>query len=132
MRYRAFTMAAVLLCVAGTESHDTNTRFIVPRNGVLLYQEGRSQYVYAQWYIARHPDNRSYVASCRGACHWTAGPDSMAGESHEAIMPRQPVKVEIDGAGEALFELRVYGAGGKLRESAEARIRVCGSEDTPC
>lgn len=131
MRIRVVALSLALLCTAATDSHEPTTRFLLPRNGVLLYQEGRSQYVHAQWYISRHKDNRSYVVSCRGACHWTAGPDSMEGESHEAIMPRQPVRVEIDGAGEALFTLSVFGAGGKLRETAEARLRVCGGEP-PC
>jgi hypothetical protein len=47
-------------------------------------------------------------------------------------MPRQPVNVALDAPGEAIFTLSVFGAGGKLRETAETRIKVCGGEETPC
>jgi hypothetical protein len=133
MHHRALHIAVILILTIGTETHDTKTRFLLPRaNGIVLWSPYNSPVVSAQWYIARHADNRAYVVTCRGACHWTAGPDSMDGDRHEAIMPRQPVKVALDAPGEALFTLSVFGPGGKLRETAEARIKVCGGDETPC
>lgn len=133
MHRRRVVLALVLLCVALTEP--PKTRFLLPRaNGLVLRSPGSEPIVSVQWYIARHPDNRAYVVSCRGACHWTAGPDSMDGEQHEAILPREPVKVALDGYGVAEFTLSVYAAGGKLREQATTTIRVCGDPDgeQPC
>ena len=133
MRRRRLVLALTLLCVALTE--EPKTRFILPRaNGIVLRSPGAEPVVGVQWYIARHPYNRAYVVSCRGACHWTAGPDSMEGEHHEAIMPRQPINVALDGYGVAEFSLYVYAAGGRLREQATTTIRVCGDPDgeMPC
>jgi hypothetical protein len=125
--------AILFLVLLGVALTDTpKTRFLQPRATVLLWSPNRSLILPVQWYISRHPDNRAYAVTCRGACYWSAGPDSMEGENHEAIMPRQPTKVEIDQPGVAVFSLFVYGAGGKVREMVEHRIKVCGSEDTPC
>jgi hypothetical protein len=131
---RAVSMAVLLLFVAATETHDGQLRFLQPKQQIVMRSPQQELVLYAQWYIPRHPDNRSYVASCRGACHWTAGPDSMEGEHHEAIMPRQPVKVAIDGYGIAEFTLSVFGPGGKLRESVTHEVKVCGNPDSevPC
>jgi hypothetical protein len=127
---RAFILGAALLCVALTEP--PKTRFITPRPRVVMRSPMQELYVPVQWYISRHPDNRAYVVTCRGACYWTAGPDSMDGDAHEAILPWKPVNVALDGYGVATFTLQVYGAGGKLRERAETEVRVCGSDEIPC
>ena len=122
--------AILFLVLCGVALTDTpKTKFLQPRGTVMLYTPGREHYLPVQWYIARHPDNRAYTVTCRGACYWSAGPDSMEGEQHEAIMPRQPVRVEIDSPGMAVFSLFVYGAGGKVREMVEHRVKVCGGED---
>jgi hypothetical protein len=44
-------------------------------------------------------------------------------------MPRQPVRVELDAPGVATFTLSVYGASGKLRETVQQAVKVCGGED---
>lgn len=129
MRGRAYLLALALLGVAATETHDdARTRFLIPSRDTIVL---RPTTISVQWYITRHKDNRAYVVTCRGACHWTAGPEDMDGEDDAAIMPMRPVLVTLDRPGLALLSLAVYGPGGKLRETAERRITVCGS-DEPC
>ncbi len=124
-KYAILFLALIAVAITDTPK----TKFLQPRATILLWQEGRTLFLPVQWYIARHPDNRAYSVTCRGACYWSAGPDSMEGESHEAIAPRHPVRVEIDSPGVAVFSLYVFGAGGKVREMVEHRVRVCGGED---
>jgi hypothetical protein len=130
MGSKSFILAFAILFVAATETHDGQLRFLQPKAQLVMRSPQQELVLYAQWYIPRHPDNRSFVASCRGACHWTAGPDSMEGENHEAIMPRQPVKVAIDGYGVAEFTLSVFGPGGKLRETITHAVKVCGNPES--
>lgn len=125
--------AVLMLALCGVAlTEPPKTRFLTPRPRIVVRTPQQELYVPVQWYIARHPDNRAYLVTCRGACYWTAGPDSMDGDRHEAILPWKPVNVALDGYGVATFTLSVFGAGGKLRETSTTEVKVCGDNETAC
>lgn len=119
-------LCCVLLAVALT---DTPAKFLQPRANFVHLFPGTHPTIPVQWFIPRNAENRAYVVTCRGACHWTAGPESMEGADAEAIKPRNPVYVEIDAEGTAVLTLSVFGADGKVRQYVTKDVKVCGGDD---
>ena len=128
MHRRAFRIALILCLTIGTETHDGTLRFISPKQTIFLRTQGKELRVPVQAFIPQHPDNRAYLLRCDGACAWSAG-QSLNGANEDAIHPLQPIYVPLDDFGLALFTLSVFGPGGKLRQSVEHRVKVCGSDE---
>jgi hypothetical protein len=118
-------MAVVIIMAALTETHDGTLRFTSPKQQILIRTEGKELRVPVQAFIPQHPDNRSYLLRCDGACAWSAG-QSLNGANEDAIHPLQPIYVPLDAYGLALFTVNVYGQGGRLLKTAEHRIEVMG------
>ena len=121
----------ILLLLALAAPHERPLGFVQPTTRVAMLTPGRETVVLMQAYIPRHKDNRSYLITCRGACHSTVGPTELEGEFSEAIVPRHPINVTLDSFGDAVFTVEVFGPGGVRRGSAEHVVKVCGGEE-PC